>query len=211
MIYDVPFVSNTKDDLHCLQAANLMILKYYLPDYAISWEEWSKVTGFESDKGTWEIASLLWFQNNSFEVKRICLFDYQKFIDDPEGYLIKLSGQEIGNWQIAHSNIPLEQKRSIELLNKIKIEEREPTQNDIKQLLKKGYLVHCLLNARTLNGKSGYFGHAVVVSGFTNNAFIIQDPGLPPIPNRKVSFELFEKSWADPNIESKELDAIKLK
>lgn len=32
MTYDVPFVPNTKDDLYCLQAAYMMIVKYYKPD-----------------------------------------------------------------------------------------------------------------------------------------------------------------------------------
>ena len=210
MTYDVPFVPNTKDDLHCLQSAYMMIVKYYKPDFEIDWDEWSKITGFEVGKGTWASAGVLWFYDNGFDVKHYEVFDYNKFFKKGGDYLIQTSGQEVGQWQIEHSNIPLEQKRAKQMIDKGLLVSKIPTIEDIKSYLDKGYLLRVLLNSRRLNGKEGFFGHAVTVIGYDDKSLIIHDPGLPPYPNRHVLFEDFESAWADPNKESKELDAIKL-
>ena len=53
---------------------------------------------------------MLWFSNNGFDVKHFEVFDYDEFFRIGEEYLIQKSGQSIGQWQIEHSNIPLEQK-----------------------------------------------------------------------------------------------------
>jgi hypothetical protein len=211
MKYDVPFVANTEDDLHCLQAAFMMIVKFFMPDFEISEEDWDKITGFEESKGTYATAGLLWFLNNGFDAKEISLFDCKKFIKNGGDYLIELSGKEIGGWQIAHSNIPLEQERMKKILLSNAYELREPTITDIESYLDNGYLIRALVNSRRLNGKSGYFGHAVVVFGYNKKYLLIHDPGLPAQPNRKVSYSDFEAAWADPNKNNKEMDAIKLK
>ena len=210
MTYNVPFIPNTKDDLHCLQAAYMMIVKFYKPDFEIEWDEWSKITGFEIDKGTWASAGVLWFSNNGFDVKHYEVFDYDEFFKTGGEYLIQKSGKSIGQWQIEHSNIPLEQERAKQMIDKGLLVDREPTAKDIKEFLDKGYLLHALLNSRRLNGKEGYFGHAVTVIGYDDKSFIVHDPGSPPYPNRNILFEDFEAAWADPNKDSKELDAIKL-
>lgn len=188
----------------------MMVLKFFKPDVKISWDEWDELTGFEKEKGTWASAVLLWFKNNGFDVRHITLFDYEDFIENGGDYLIRLTGKKVGQWQIEHSNIPLEQKRAKTLLRAGVIENRQPTQKDIIHYLENGYLVRVLVNMATLNDKTGYIGHAIVVSGYDDEGFIIQDPGLPPIENRKVCFADFEAAWADPNEQSKELDAIKL-
>lgn len=112
MKLDITFVANDPDDLHCLQAAFMMIAKYFRPDFNIGWDEWSKLTGFEEDKGTWQTAALLWFYENGFEVKHITVFDFDKFARLGGDYLIEISGEEVGQWQIEHSNILLEQQKA---------------------------------------------------------------------------------------------------
>lgn len=210
MIHDnVPFVSNSGDDLHCLQSAYLMILKYFRPELEMPWDEWSKITGYEEGMGTWASAGLLWFRDHGFEVRHISLFDYLDFTQNGAEYLVREFGPEVGSWQIEHTNMPVEQKRAKQLLASEMIEQSEPNLQRIKQLINDGYLVRVLLNARKLASKDGYFGHAVVVIGYDEDNFIIHDPGLPPLPDRKVSYEDFETAWADPNKEAKELDAIR--
>jgi hypothetical protein len=211
MKYDVPFVSNTPDDLRCVPASYLTILKYFKPDTAMTMSRWSKLTGYEAGKGTWASKALLWFAAHGFDVKHFEQFDYEDFIKSGGDYLIRLAGPEVGQWQIDHSNIPLEQKRAQKLLAGGLIEYREPTINDIKHYLDEGYLVKLLINSRRLNNKPGYVGHSVTAVGYTDDSIIIHDPGLPPIPNRTVKFEDFEAAWAYPNVEAKELDAIRLK
>ena len=210
MKYEVPFVANTSDDLHCLQAAYMMITKFFQKDFDICMDEWSQLTGFETDKGTWANAGLLWFMDNGYDVSHISLFDYKSFVNSPEDYLVKLTGEKVGAWQIAHTNIPAEVSRVKKLLESGVIERREPTIEDIKNLLDDGYLVRVMVNSSRLNGTDGYFGHAVPIIGYDEENIIFHDPGLPPLENRRISINDFEKAWADPNPESKELDAIKL-
>ena len=80
-------------------------------EFKINWDDWSKATGFEVGKGTWANADVLWFKNNGFEVKHYEVIDYDKFFKLGDDYLIEKSGQSIGQWQIEHSYIPLEQKK----------------------------------------------------------------------------------------------------
>lgn len=209
MNYEVLFVSNTEDDMHCMQAAYLMILKYFKPELELSWEDWSKVTGYEDGKATWASASLLWFKDHGFDVMHISLFDYDDFIKNGPEYLLRAFGPEAGGWQVENSNIKIELTRAKQLINNGLIKQAEPKTKDIKKFLDDGYLVRVLVNARKLAGKEGYFGHAVAVIGYDENGFIIHDPGLPPLPNRHLKFADFEAAWADPNKEAKELDAIR--
>lgn len=210
MNYIVPFVPNTDDGLHCFQSSLLMIAKFFKPDFNIAWSEWSDITGYEEGKGTWASAGLLWFIQNGFEVRHISLFDYAAFIESGGDYLTSEYGAKVAEWQIEHSNLPLEQERSKKLLATNIVEYREPTIEDILRFLDEGWLVRCLVNSRRLNRKDGYFGHSIIVSGYEGDNIIIQDPGLPPVKNRKVSFADFENAWADPNTSAKELDAYKL-
>lgn len=206
----IPFISNSPDDLHCLQSAYLSIAKYFLPTFDPDWYDWSKLTGFEPSKGTWASAGLLWFYNQKFKVSHISLFDYERFIETGGQYLIELVGEEVGKWQIEHTNIAQEQARAKELLRYGIVEKREPNLLDIKNLLDRGYLVRVLINSRAINNKPGYSGHAVTVFSIDEENIIYHDPGLPPIPSRKVPISLFEKAWAYPSKNNKELDAIKL-
>lgn len=210
MIYNVPFISNTSDDLHCQQAAYMMVLKFFRPETNIDFEAWDEITGFEKNKGTWATASLLWFKDQGFKVKHLSLFNMEKFVKKGGEYLIESAGEKVGQWQIQHSNLPLEQKRAKQLINSGIYVEKEPTKQDIIKFLDDGYLARVLVNARKLNNKKGYAGHAVVVIGYDDNGFTLHDPGLPPQQRRKVSFQNFENAWADPNKEAKELDAIRL-
>lgn len=210
MNYDVKFIPNTKDDLHCLQAAFMMVIKYFNPNFEMDWDEFSRITGFEEGKGTWASAGLLWLNDNGFEVKQFDTFDYEDFARNGGDYLIRHAGNDIGNWQIAHTNLPLEQQRAKQLVNARLWEKRIPAIEDAKKFLKQGYLVTCLVNAFSLNSKEGYFGHQVVVKGFDQKHLYLHDPGLPPVPNRKIGFDEFEKAWADPNPNSKEMNIIKL-
>jgi len=210
IMLDVNFVPNSADDLHCQQSAYAMIRDYYEPGkYSYSWDEWAALTGYEADKGTWASTSLLWFVDRGYSVQHISLFDYSAFVKDGSKYLIETYGEDVGNWQVEHSNLPKEQKLARILLEKGIITKQEPQINDIKIALDTGALIRCLVNSCVLAYQDGYTGHAVVLTGYDGTGFIIQDPGLPPLPNRHVAYELFNSSWAYPNNQAKEMDIIK--
>lgn len=206
----IPFISNTKDELHCLQATFMMILKYFSPDTVIDWNEWSSITGFEEDKGTWPIAGLVWFKEHGYTVKHVEAFDFEQFVKRGEAYLQEKYPGEEGAYVLAHTNIKAEQQRTRQLLDKDICENRTPTLEDIKNYLDLGYLVRVHVNSRKLNGKPGYYGHAVVVFAYDKEGFTLHDPGPPAMPNRKLSFSKFKEAWADPNASAAEMSAIRL-
>lgn len=78
-------------------------------------------------------------------------------------------------------------------------------------MIKEDYLIMVNLNADALDGESGYSGHFVVIKGFNDKGFILNDPGLPGRENHKVSFDSFDKAWAYPNEKAKNIIAFKLK
>lgn len=211
MSKDVPFYPNTDDNLHCQQAAFMSILKYFRPDYETDWAAWDNITGFEKDKATWSLATLLWFHEHGFEVKHIEGFDFEAFAKDGQRYFEEQYAPEVLTYaiSIAHTNFAAEQARA-NTISKLDIAiDRNPTLEDITQALDQGFLVRATVNSRALNNKEGYFGHAVTVIEYDDIGFTLHDPGLPPIPNRKLSFKDFASAWFDKD-RNAEMDAIKL-
>lgn len=205
----VEFFSNTPDDTHCFQAALKMVLKYFYPEEDYSWEDLDKKTAKVGSLWTWPMAGILWLKEKGMDIKVIEPFDYKKFVEVGGLYLIDEYGEEVGNEQIKHSDIEQERKLAKKYIKKIEIEKRIPELTEIKDYLEAGYLVGCNVNAKKLNNKDGYVGHFIIVKGFNDNNLILHDPGLPPLENRKVDFETFEKAWAYPNEKSKNIMAIK--
>jgi len=205
--YSVPFISNTSDDMHCLQAAYMSIAQHFDKNFSIPMQEWSELTGFEEGKGTWANAGLVWFKNHGYDVKHLELFDYEAFMKKPQEYMVEIYGEEAGQWGYEHTNIEAEIDRMKEMLAEDIVEQRNPSLDDIKTFLDNGYLARATVNSNKLNNLSGYVGHAVVIIGYDEEALYIHDPGLPAIADRKVLFADFEDAWG---AQGRELDAIRM-
>jgi hypothetical protein len=208
---NIPFYSNAPDDTHCFQASIKMIAKYFWPQEDYSWEQLDKYTAKIKDLWTWQMAGALWMQEKGVEIIDIEIFDYEKFIEEKNNYLLSFFGQETGTEQIKHSNIEQEIKYARIFQEKINIQNKIPDKKDLINLLENKYLLICCINSQTLNQKKGYVGHFVVVKGYDKDGLFLHDPGLPPHENIKVSFDLFEKSWAYPDEKVKNILAFRLK
>ncbi|HSH55289.1 MAG TPA: C39 family peptidase [Candidatus Limnocylindrales bacterium] len=205
----VPFISNTPDDKHCLQAAYAMVRQFFEPELELDWDDWSEITGYLPGKGTWSMAGLMWFKDHGYDVVHIGTFDYEAFAERGDQYLLEALGEEVGKWKLQYMDLKLEQARAVRFLqSKIWIN-REATIDDIKNYLQEGYLVKCLVNLNALNNKPGYLGHAVIVKGYTDTDIILHDPGLPAFPDRHVDMEHFVRAWIDPEAKSEKMDAIR--
>lgn len=66
---------------------------------------------------------------------------------------------------------------------------------ELETFFRKGYLICPVINLRTLEGKSGYDGHAVLITDIDKEHVTFHDPGLPPKPNNKLRKTDFIKSW----------------
>lgn len=207
---DIPFYPNTDDNTHCFQAAFKMVLKYFYPKEKYSIEELDKITGKVESLWTWPTAGLIWLQEKGLKVANIDAFDYEEFIKKGGKYLIEEYGEEVGDEQIKNSDIEQEISLAKQFVNLVDTKKEIPEIDDIKNLLKEDNIIIVNLNSRVLDGKGGYCGHSVVIKGLNNKEFIINDPGLPGIENRKVDFNTFKKAWAYPNEKSKNIMAFKL-
>ncbi len=210
IILKVPFYSNTPDNIHCVQACMKMVLEYFSPDKKLSFEEWDKISCHKEGLWTWSMASLIWFKKNNFEVINIEAFEYEHFSNEGEKYIIDFFGEEVGQSQIRHSDIQQEIIISRDFIKEIESEIRVPNIQDIRSLLKNGFVVVCSINANALDDLEGYSGHSIVVKGCTDSGLIIQDPGLPPRQDYEVCDAQFYKSWAYPDEKAPNLTAFKL-
>lgn len=209
--YEVPFVGNSADDKHCLQASYMMIRTYFEPlAEDIPGETWDELTGYVSGKGTWSMAGLMWFKENGYDAVHVGAFDYSRLVVDGADYLTEAFGDEAGRWLIAHAiDLPAERTRALKFLGTGIWQRRVPTIKDVFEYLDKGYLVNCSVNLCALDGRPGYLGHAVVVKGYSDTHVILHDPGLPPRPNRHVPIDVFLDAWANPLRKTEMLDAIR--
>jgi hypothetical protein len=203
------FYPNTPDDTHCFQAALKMVLKYFYPREDYSFEDLDKITAKVEGLWTWPTAGILWLKNKGMKVKVIEIFDFKKFVKKGGQYIIDEFGATVGQEQIDHSDIAQEQVLAMNYIKKVSIEKRIPTISELRTLLENGYLPICNVNSEKLNRKEGYTGHFVIVKGYDEHGFVIHDPGLPPLKNRKVTNNEFDQAWAYPDEKAKNIIAIK--
>ena len=187
-----------------------MVLKYFLPDNDYSMEELEKFSAKKKDLYTWASQALLNLYAMGFDIVDIDLFDIDEFVRTGEKYLLKKYGAEMGNVQIQNSDIAQERRLYGEY-QKLGIHEyRIPSTADITKLLDEGYLVCCNVNSYALNDEKGYEGHFVVVYSYDKEGLLLHDPGLPPRPHRKVTYEVFSKAWEYPNKEARNILGLRL-
>ena len=187
-----------------------MVMKYFWPEKDYSWEELDKITAKVESLWTWPTAGLLWLKTQGMEVKNIEVFDYETFVREGGKYLIDECGEEVGKAQIERSDIEQERRLAKEFIGKIEVLEKIPSIRDIKMLLEEGFVVICNINAYALDNDRGYAAHFVVVKGFDDENLFLHDPGLPPLENRKVDFDTFERGWSYPDEKSKNVMAFRL-
>ncbi|MFH1873624.1 MAG: hypothetical protein ABH859_00350 [Pseudomonadota bacterium] len=207
----VLFSPNTMDGKRCYQAALAMVLNTFRPETKVYPSDLDEVTNHTPGKWTWPTAGMLWLLDNGFELRLIEDFDYEEFARRGPDYIIDKAGPEVGEAQIRNSLIDqeLDYARKFAKLNLV--EKRLPCFKDIRQLLAEGYLVLCNVNSAALHGQPGYAGHFVVIFEIDDQNLTMHDPGLPPRPGLKVSREIFEKAWAYPSENEKNLLAVRLK
>lgn len=192
--HDIPFVSNDEDDMHCFQASLSMIIQYFRPDEDISFEKLDKKTDHLPGHGTWPLQGLQFLRSLGIDVSIITPFDYEKFVEQGVEYIRAMYGDEIAQWQDENNDLSADQEKIKKLLPTARIENRNPTYNDILSTLEK-YPVMCSIDSSITRGELEYTGHFVVIRGYDDKGLFLNDPGLPPRENVHVPKGIFEKAW----------------
>jgi len=186
-----------------------MVLDYFLPQQNFSIKQLEELTGFVKGKGAWEMAEILSYQSLGLQVKAITNTSYRKFAERGFEYLVEVDGPQVAEWSKEHTgDLMLEQKRAKKVAEKGLAERRVPSREDIKRCLDQDQLVLLAVNAKRLNGKSGFFGHRVLIYSADDTGVIMHDPGLPQKPSRNVDWDLLEAAWADPSKDAKLLISV---
>lgn len=205
-----PFFGNTPDDLHCLHASLRMVLKHFEPNADYSWEALDEIIGFRPGNWTWPTRAMLWLKRRGYEIRSIESVNSQRLAMEGRPYFAEQYGADVAAAQFAHCDFEQEMELLKQYLAEVEIpEHREPQLQDIRHMLRDGFVPIVNVNSGALNGRNDYVGHFVVLLGADLKRIRLHDPGLPHFPNRLVKFPDFEKAWAYPDLKAKNLTGIR--
>lgn len=207
----IPFYSNTKDDLHCVQASLKSALKFYFPKRNWSFLYLDRVTKHKKGKFTWNSAMLIFLARLGFEVIDIEDFDYRRFGEAGEKFLQHTWPKQVFALQKRYSDLRVEQQLAKKLVKTkgVNLGMRPATLKDVKKFFSDGYLIFCSINPYVLKHQKGYTSHMVLLTDVQKNRVVFHDPGLPPVKNRTVPPKLFFRAMCYPTKAYANLIAIK--
>lgn len=182
---EVPFYSNTPDNMHCAAAVQRSIIEYFT-GRKISMEQVERLAGFRNEKAAWTVDIWTRLVKQGFDIRMIEPFDYSRYAKERKKYIHEYFRPDAAEWQLKHSNI-LELQHLDEFIEIVHPEQRRPTLADIDAMLHEGRLVFTVLNAHELDDRPGYSAHAVLILAGDLDNYIMHDPGLPPHPYRRVA------------------------
>lgn len=193
----VPFVANSSDDMHCVNAVFRMVYQYFLGK-DLTWRQIDKLTKAIPGKGTWTFVGEMEFAKKGIKVRNIEPVDYEKLYKEGVKYLNKVVGKDTANYYFNKSNIESVIPYIPQYLKIVEHETRRASINEIIKFLKAGSLIGVEINSRILNKKEGFSLHFVLLYDYDGGHFILHDPGLPSIKGRRVSLEEFKKAFSFP-------------
>jgi 23S rRNA pseudouridine1911/1915/1917 synthase len=198
---DVPFYANDKDGMRGMLAIYRSVITYFLGKEP-SWEELAKLIGSQPKQPVWSfIALTLMISDYHMSVKMIEPFNYKKFASEGTDYLYDMYDNEEQKLYLSNTNIREIKPQLTKFLAAVRPVCRRATLQDIDDMLDEGRLVYVSVNGQTLNEKEGFNSHALLIIDKDGEEFIAHDPGLPPIPNRRISrTQLWDAMGGDTNM-----------
>ncbi|WP_217921922.1 hypothetical protein [Miltoncostaea oceani] len=161
-----------------------------------------KQTGYVPERLTWSFRAMLYMANLGLRIQWIEDFDRTLFLRDARAAIAPMfdNDDDLIARILEGTDVRLEQDVVANLLNhpRVQNEIRVPTVSDIKSAIKGQSLALCPINVRVLQQREGWYGHFVVVDGYSSTEVRTQDPGLPPVANQWLDDERFAKAWAWP-------------
>lgn len=193
---EVPFVPNSDDDMHCVQACFSMMLQHFVPETAPDWDALERLTHAIAGKGTWWFPAIAELSALGLECRYITTFDFPTFERDGEQYVRSVFSPEVAAWYLEKSNLLAAIDMVEPFLASGVYEKRSASTDDLDALLGEGWLAGIDLNSNVLNGNAGFSSHMVVVFDRHDDGYRLHDPGLPPSANRLVSAEALHSAWS---------------
>lgn len=164
----------------------------------MSWEEIDTATKSIPGRGTWTICGDILLAKRGIHVSNIEPVDYEALYTQGEPYLHTVFGQDTANYYMKRSNLASVISDIPEFLQTVHHETRRIQTKEIISFLNKGACIGATIQANILNKKSGFTLHYVLLYDFDGTHFHVHDPGLPPMPSRKITLQEFESSFIYP-------------
>lgn len=193
----VPFVANSGDDMHCVQAVFRMIHQHFFHT-DLSWPEIDRIMHAIPGKGTWTFPGEAAFAKKGLKVRNIEPVDYERLHKEGISYLSSTVGRDTATWYGTQSNIGSVLRFISEYLSRVRHETRRASTDELIGFLREDALVAAEVNAAILNKTQNFSLHQVLLYDADENSFFVHDPGLPPGEARKVPFSEFELSFNFP-------------
>ncbi|HEV2068614.1 MAG TPA: hypothetical protein VGR26_02330 [Acidimicrobiales bacterium] len=200
MAYVKTFIPNEADDLHCLQACHRMLIESLVGSRP-TLEDSERATGFREGWPTWQFALLRDLADRGYPVVDIEQFSVDHFLAAPEAAIAAQVGDAVVARQILNTmDVPLEVERlrNCRYHDLIRFVNKAPSMADLRSALSHHAYALCNVNGNVLHDKVGYVGHLVIVQEVGDDWCSLQDPGLPPGPDMKVSLAKFLEAWHYP-------------
>lgn len=191
---NIKFVSNSEDNMHCVNAVFRMVHQYFF-GVDLTWDEIDKLTKAVPGKATWTFIGEMEFAKKGLDVTNIEPVDYQLLFEKSENYLTEIVGKDTANYYLTKSNIASVIPIIPEYLKIVKHETRRATVSEMIEDLKQGALIGAEVNSRILNSRPGFSLHFILLYDYDEENLMVHDPGLPPIEARKVSLDEFDKCF----------------
>ncbi|HLD24979.1 MAG TPA: hypothetical protein VJB96_03630 [Patescibacteria group bacterium] len=192
-----PFIPNSDDDMHCVSAVFRMVLKHFQNE-DMTWKQIDTITKTIPGKGVWTVPGDIMLTKRGITVINIEPIDYEALYKEGVTYLTKIFGEQTATYYLERSNIAAVIPDIPEFIELVRHETRRANVEEIAHWIKLGNLVGVTINSTILNNKLGFALHYVLVYNFDGTHFHLHDPGLPPVPSRKVMMDEFEKSFVYP-------------
>ncbi len=192
----IPFFKNKKDNLHCFQASLKMALAVYEPHKTYSFTQLDTITGFRSNKMTWDTQALLWLAKKGFQIKKYSTFEYASFVRRGASYLKALWRPDVYKIQRSHSNLRAEQQRAKLLIQTpvIALVPKSATLSVIERHLQKGWVPLMHVDVSLFDKTKDYSPHTILITSVRKNTVTFHDPGLPPEMSRTVPSRKFARA-----------------
>lgn len=192
-----PFIANSADDLHCVPAVYRMLFQHFF-DQDFTWEEIDTIGKVIQGKGVWNVPFDIALAKRGIDVTNIELTDFNRLYKEGVSYLKSAYGEKNANYYIEQSNVANIIVDIPEFLRVVHHESRKATIDEILKYLREGKLIAAEVNSAILNHLDKFNLHFVLLYDYDGTHISLHDPGLPPVPSRKVTIDEFTKCFAYP-------------
>jgi len=180
---------------YCVSAV-LMSIYEFLLDEKKDWDFFDKLMMTKVGKSTWTFPAYIDLVKRGVEVYNLEPFNYLKFEKKGYDYVRDALSENVSKEIQEHTNMDSVSKFIPEFNKLVRHETVTPTTESIDKMIEDGFLVGVMLNKSVLLEEEGNKPHFVLVIAKEGDAFIVNDPGLPPM-QRKISKSLMTKAMGE--------------